>query len=172
VCILTILMIPMSHATGIYAEDHMSFLSAILLPMTVRETGASVVYAAVEPIGLGAISIEITSADEILAVRDGIDPVKGSQKFLIELNRLVRDGEVLTAKATSGERVEQVDVVELRGGDDAFNLWIITGFHYDPVWWNTQSNYLAAGDGMKPERDGAFGLIDGFLDACRKGGAY
>ena len=87
VCILTILITPMSHATGIYTEDHMSFLSVILLPMTVRETGASVVYAAVEPIGLETISIEITSADEILAVRDGIVPVKGSQKILIELNR-------------------------------------------------------------------------------------
>ncbi len=153
-------------------EEPMESLTAYLLPLTVTETGGAVVYIAIEPISPESMEIQVTSAaGEVLGSIPDVDPKKGSQKFLVELGRTVSPEEELVAKAITSDRVQEAPVRDAIG-ESSCRIFLIAGFHYDPVWWNTQSNYLAAGGGMKPERDGAFGLIETYLKACREDADY
>ena len=147
----------------------MSSIGINLLPITARNKGNSVVHIDIDPkIETRVFNIEIFSmAGDSLGAVD-IDLSNGRLIFLVELNRVIHPDEKLTAKVQTDKGVEDVEVADARGNGREYRIWVITGFHYDPVWWNTQSNYLATGEWMKPARDGAFGLIDGYLRACRE----
>ena len=151
----------------------MSSIEISLLPMNVHKTGNSVVHINIGPkLESRKLNIEIFSmAGDRLGLID-IDLSKGRLMFLMELNRAIQPHEKLAAKVQTDKGLEDAAVIDARGNGGPFYIWIITGFHYDPVWWNTQSNYLATGEWMKPSRDGAFGLIDGYLRACREDANY
>ncbi|MFG0317132.1 MAG: glycoside hydrolase family 38 C-terminal domain-containing protein, partial [Planctomycetota bacterium JB042] len=34
--------------------------------------------------------------------------------------------------------------------EDGWTMWLVPGFHFDPVWWNTQANYTETGARMDP----------------------
>jgi alpha-mannosidase len=58
-----------------------------------------------------------------------------------------------------GGAVEQ-SVQGLRVAAADWKIFLVSHFHFDPVWWNTQYGFLEG------DRGGALGLIEGYLQAC------
>src|SRR6202158_4488465 len=62
---------------------------------------------------------------------------------------------------------------EITVADPGWTMWMVSHFHYDPVWWNTQGQFtearllLPGGDGEVPEVRTAFELVRLHLDAAR-----
>ncbi|WP_242454483.1 NEW3 domain-containing protein [Bailinhaonella thermotolerans] len=85
-------------------------------------------------------------------------------------------GTELPVVVTAGEaRAEGVVVV----AEPGWTMFMVSHFHYDPVWWNTQAAYtspweLLSGDGTtRPlwERNG-FALVDAHLDLALRDPVY
>jgi alpha-mannosidase len=57
--------------------------------------------------------------------------------------------------------------------EPGWTVWMVSHFHYDPVWWNTQGQFtqtrllLPGEDGQLPEVRTAFELVELHLDAAR-----
>ena len=57
-------------------------------------------------------------------------------------------------------------------------MWMVSHFHYDPVWWNTQGQFLQTREvqpddhGELPETRSAFELVQLHLDAARRDPDY
>ncbi|MBV9095030.1 MAG: glycoside hydrolase, partial [Streptosporangiaceae bacterium] len=83
----------------------------------------------------------------------------------------------VTVIAESGaERVAaQADITVAEPG---WTMWMVSHFHYDPVWWNTQGQFTEARltlpdeDGSLPDLRNAFELVGAHLDKARRDGDY
>jgi alpha-mannosidase len=68
-------------------------------------------------------------------------------------------------------RAERDAVVTV--AEPGWTIWMVSHFHYDPVWWNTQGQFtqsrllLPGEDGQLPEVRTAFELVKLHLDAAR-----
>src|SRR5215475_10766623 len=57
-------------------------------------------------------------------------------------------------------------------------MWMVSHFHYDPVWWNTQGQFTEARlslpdeDGSLPDVRSAFELVGAHLDKARRDADY
>jgi len=66
----------------------------------------------------------------------------------------------------------ELDAV-LTVAEPGWTIWMVSHFHYDPVWWNTQGQFtqsrllLPGEDGSLPEVRTAFELVKLHLDAAR-----
>ena len=75
---------------------------------------------------------------------------------------------VAETPATRAERDTVLTVAE-----PGWTIWMVSHFHYDPVWWNTQGQFtqsrllLPGEDGALPEVRTAFELVRLHLDAAR-----
>jgi alpha-mannosidase len=83
----------------------------------------------------------------------------------------------VTAIAESpGTRAELGAV--LTAAEPGWTIWMVSHFHYDPVWWNTQGQFtqsrllLPGEDGQLPEVRTAFELVKLHLDAARADADY
>jgi alpha-mannosidase len=62
--------------------------------------------------------------------------------------------------------------------EPGWTMWMVSHFHYDPVWWNTQGQFaetrlsLPDEDGRLPEVRAAFELVGAHLDKARKDSDY
>jgi len=62
--------------------------------------------------------------------------------------------------------------------EPGWTMWMVSHFHYDPVWWNTQGQFAEARlslpdeDGQMPDVRAAFELVSIHLDKARKDGDY
>jgi alpha-mannosidase len=62
--------------------------------------------------------------------------------------------------------------------EPGWTMWMISHFHYDPVWWNTQGQFtesrllLPGGDGSMPDVRTAFELVRLHLDVARQDPDY
>jgi alpha-mannosidase len=62
---------------------------------------------------------------------------------------------------------------EITVAEPGWTMWMVSHFHYDPVWWNTQGQFtearllLPGADGELPEVRTAFELVRLHLDAAR-----
>src|SRR6516162_8186681 len=62
--------------------------------------------------------------------------------------------------------------------EPGWTMWMVSHFHYDPVWWNTQGQFAEARlslpdeDGQMPDVRAAFELVGAHLDRARKDGDY
>jgi alpha-mannosidase len=78
----------------------------------------------------------------------------------------------VTAIAESPGTRAQRDAV-LTVAEPGWTIWMVSHFHYDPVWWNTQGQFtqsrllLPGEDGRLPEVRTAFELVRLHLDAAR-----
>lgn len=74
-------------------------------------------------------------------------------------------GEVRTVtlefRTADGASVER-DVTYSRP-DDGWTVWLVPGFHYDPVWWNTQAHYTETGEHMDPHVGPGLTLVEAHL---------
>jgi alpha-mannosidase len=75
---------------------------------------------------------------------------------------------IAEAGATRAERAATVTVAE-----PGWTMWMVSHFHYDPVWWSTQGQFTQARiflpdpDGSVPDVRTAFELVRLHLDAAR-----
>ncbi|HEV3294291.1 MAG TPA: glycoside hydrolase [Streptosporangiaceae bacterium] len=78
----------------------------------------------------------------------------------------------VTVIAESGHERAQHDAM-LTAAEPGWTVWLVSHFHYDPVWWNTQGQFtqsrllLPDEDGALPESRTAFELVRLHLDAAR-----
>ncbi|MBI3846015.1 MAG: hypothetical protein HY292_15385 [Planctomycetes bacterium] len=77
----------------------------------------------------------------------------------------IADAPLLLA-VTEGERDKGL-AVTVRRPDTGWVLHLIPGFHYDPVWWNTQAHYTETGFRMGPETGSGLQLVQAYLDLAR-----
>jgi len=57
--------------------------------------------------------------------------------------------------------------VVYRAPDDGWTLHFVPGFHYDPVWWNTQAHYTETGRYLDAHVGPGLELVGEYLDVCR-----
>jgi alpha-mannosidase len=81
----------------------------------------------------------------------------------------------VTVETGSGRTQAQADLTVAEPG---WTMWMVSHFHYDPVWWNTQGQFAEARlslpdeDGQMPDVRAAFELVSAHLDRARKDGDY
>ena len=62
--------------------------------------------------------------------------------------------------------------------EPGWTMWMVSHFHYDPVWWNTQGQFTEARlslpdeDGSVPDVRSAFELVGAHLDKARRDADY
>ena len=62
--------------------------------------------------------------------------------------------------------------------EPGWTMWMVSHFHYDPIWWNTQGQFTEARlslpdeDGRLPDVRTAFELVGLHLDKARKDSDY
>ena len=62
--------------------------------------------------------------------------------------------------------------------EPGWTMWMVSHFHYDPVWWNTQGQFTEARlalpdeDGKLPDVRSAFELVGAHLDKARRDADY
>ncbi|HEV2933623.1 MAG TPA: glycoside hydrolase family 38 C-terminal domain-containing protein [Streptosporangiaceae bacterium] len=83
---------------------------------------------------------------------------------------------VTVAVETETGRVQaEADITVAEPG---WTMWMVSHFHYDPVWWNTQGQFAEARlslpdeDGQMPDVRAAFELVGVHLDKARKDSDY
>ena len=80
------------------------------------------------------------------------------------------------ADAGPGGRAEQAAEVTI--AEPGWTMWMVSHFHYDPVWWSTQGQFLQTrlllpgDDGRLPDVRTAFELVTLHLDEARKDPDY
>ena len=83
----------------------------------------------------------------------------------------------VTAVAQSGTGHWQISG-QITVAEPGWTMWMVSHFHYDPVWWNTQGQYtqtwplLPATDGSLPEVRTAFELVRLHLREARQDPDY
>jgi alpha-mannosidase len=109
----------------------------------------------------------------------------GAEEITVEV------GVVFAAPATEGVRYPATVLVEPAVGsavqldtavtmaETGWTMWMISHFHYDPVWWNTQAGYTetwldlpGAQAKRMPFQLSAFDLVRAHLDAARRDEDY
>jgi alpha-mannosidase len=79
----------------------------------------------------------------------------------------------VTSDAGRTQAVADVTVAE-----PGWTMWMVSHFHYDPVWWNTQGQFTEARlalpdeDGSLPDVRSAFELVGAHLDKARRDPDY
>jgi alpha-mannosidase len=81
----------------------------------------------------------------------------------------------VTAETESGRAEAEGSITVAEPG---WTMWMVSHFHYDPVWWNTQGQFTEARlslpeeDGALPDVRSAFELVGAHLDKARKDDDY
>ena len=76
----------------------------------------------------------------------------------------------------NGERAELA--AEIRAAETGWTMWMVSHFHYDPVWWDTQGEFtesrllLPDADGELPDVRTAFELVELHLAHAREDPDY
>ena len=83
----------------------------------------------------------------------------------------------VTVIADSGEtRVEHTAAITV--AEPGWTMWMVSHFHYDPVWWSTQGQFTEARlvlpdeDGTMPDTRTAFDLVRLHLEKARRDADY
>jgi alpha-mannosidase len=67
---------------------------------------------------------------------------------------------------------------DVTAAEPGWTMWMVSHFHYDPVWWNTQGQFTEAKlslpdeNGNLPDMRSAFDLVGAHLDKARKDEDY
>lgn len=81
-------------------------------------------------------------------------------------------GRVRTARAVAGSASVDFDFVDAEPG---WTMFMVSHFHYDPVWWNTQAAYTSTWTEDPPGRcrqTNGFELVSAHLEAARREPEY
>jgi len=83
----------------------------------------------------------------------------------------------VTVTVTSDAGRTQAEA-SLTVAETGWTMWMVSHFHYDPVWWNTQGQFTEARlslpdeDGKLPDVRSAFELVGAHLDKARRDTDY
>jgi alpha-mannosidase len=83
----------------------------------------------------------------------------------------------ITVTVTSDAGRTQADA-DVTVAEPGWTMWMVSHFHYDPVWWNTQGQFTEARlalpdeDGSLPDVRSAFELVGAHLDKARRDPDY
>jgi hypothetical protein len=83
----------------------------------------------------------------------------------------------VTVTVTSDAGRTQAEA-SLTVSEPGWTMWMVSHFHYDPVWWNTQGQFTEARlalpdeDGKLPDVRSAFELVGAHLDKARRDADY
>jgi alpha-mannosidase len=78
------------------------------------------------------------------------------------------------AGQSSGVHIE----ADISVAEPGWTMWMVSHFHYDPIWWNTQGQFTESRlsmpdeDGRLPDVRSAFELVGAHLDRARKDPDY
>ncbi len=81
----------------------------------------------------------------------------------------------VAVESESGQSRTEADITVAEPG---WTMWMVSHFHYDPIWWNTQGQFTEARlslpdeDGRLPDVRTAFELVGLHLDKARKDSDY
>ena len=81
----------------------------------------------------------------------------------------------VAVESESGQSQTEADITVAEPG---WTMWMVSHFHYDPIWWNTQGQFTEARlslpdeDGRLPDVRTAFELVGLHLDKARKDSDY
>jgi len=81
----------------------------------------------------------------------------------------------VTLDSEAGRSQAEADITVAEPG---WTMWMVSHFHYDPVWWNTQGQFtetrlsLPDEDGRLPDVRSAFELVGTHLDKARRDPDY
>ena len=81
----------------------------------------------------------------------------------------------VTADSEAGRAAAEAGITVAEPG---WTMWMVSHFHYDPVWWNTQGQFTEARlslpdeDGRVPDVRSAFELVGAHLDKARRDADY
>ncbi|HEY6295101.1 MAG TPA: glycoside hydrolase, partial [Streptosporangiaceae bacterium] len=81
----------------------------------------------------------------------------------------------VTVETEMGRSQTEADITAAEPG---WTMWMVSHFHYDPVWWNTQGQFTEAKlslpdeNGNLPDMRSAFELVGAHLDKARKDSDY
>ena len=81
----------------------------------------------------------------------------------------------VTLESEAGRVQAEADITVAEPG---WTMWMVSHFHYDPVWWNTQGQFtetrlsLPDEDGKLPDVRSAFELVSTHLDKARRDSDY
>jgi alpha-mannosidase len=81
----------------------------------------------------------------------------------------------VTAETASGRDRAEADITVAEPG---WTMWMVSHFHYDPIWWNTQGQFtenrliLPDEDGQLPDVRTAFELVGAHLNKARLDSDY
>src|ERR1700722_5263294 len=81
----------------------------------------------------------------------------------------------VTVETGSARTHAEADIIVAEPG---WTMWMVSHFHYDPVWWNTQGQFTEARlslpdeDGQLPDVRSALELVSTHLDKARKDDDY
>jgi alpha-mannosidase len=84
----------------------------------------------------------------------------------------------VTVTADAGPRSHAERTAEVTLAEPGWTMWMVSHFHYDPVWWNTQGQFLQSrlllpgDDGKLPDVRTAFELVALHLEEARRDPDY
>ena len=135
------------------------------------------------------LRVEVEAPPGELTVRVSGDGVSGevvSAERPIEVGVLVPPGTspghelpvVVSVSAASGESAEAEAVFTV--AEPGWTVWMVSHFHYDPVWWNTQAAYTTTWDSIEGSaqqyrdtvQQTGFDLIQLHLETARREPEY
>ncbi|MFE0155763.1 glycosyl hydrolase-related protein [Nonomuraea sp. NPDC059007] len=134
-----------------------------LEPVTVRVEGPAVT--TVEPVRLPPLRAGSERVAEVgVALAEPV--TEGSPRRVV----------AMATGSGGGARAEG----EIRAAVPGWTMWMVSHFHYDPVWWNTQAGYtqtwydVPAADEPRPKTTvfTAFDLVRAHLEAARRDHDY
>ena len=143
-------------------------------PATVRIEGAGV--STPEPAAVPGLSGGQRTVEVGVQIAAPYQPGSSRPVTVIAEAPAKRDGEEGTGRRAGGGRAEAP--AEITAAEPGWTMWMVSHFHYDPVWWNTQGQFtetrlLLPGDqGRLPDVRTAFELVTLHLDAARQDPDY
>ncbi len=104
---------------------------------------------------------------------------EASAEVAVDISPAGSPGTVLPARATASWAGGSAELAaEITVAEPGWTMWMVSHFHYDPVWWSTQGRFLESrlllpdDQGEMPEVRTAFELVTLHLDAARRDPDY
>ncbi len=111
---------------------------------------------------------------------DGLEP-GGEETFEVPVDIAAPYQPGSTRRVTvtvTGETARAQAEADITVAEPGWTMWMVSHFHYDPVWWNTQGQFTEARlslpdeDGQRPDVRSAFELVGAHLDKARQDPDY
>jgi alpha-mannosidase len=97
----------------------------------------------------------------------------------VEIGTAAQPGSTLAVLVTAAWPGGSTELAaDITVAEPGWTMWMVSHFHYDPVWWNTQGQFTEArlvlpdDEGELPEVRSAFELVRLHLDAARRDPLY